>query len=234
MKFILNPVALVCLLIVMVAIAFSNLPLAAVGGLGWAMTEAWLVMKGTQQRRAELVVGEDLKPESQALLRPIRRLAKDMHEFVERSSESSTVAAMGKDVLTEADRVVTQSAVSLTVRDELKRLLRGKYEAEKEIARVQESIRTATSDDERKALEATSAARQTEIAHYAEIETVVGKIDTDLRQAEAALAELKARLSVYASQGSLAETNSDQLRESLLRVRAVTLSVDEAEELING
>lgn len=233
MKNLLNPVSLVILLIVLIAIGFANVPLVASGGVAWVMAQAWLVMKGTQQRRAELVVGEDLKPESQALLRPIRRLARDMHELVERSSDG-TVAAVGKDVLTEADRVVVQSAVSLSVRDELKRLLRGKYEAEKEIARVKDSITSAKSDDERKALEATSAARETEISHYAEIEAVISKIDTDLRQAEAALAEMKARLSLFATEGARAESSSDQLRESLLRVRAVTLSVDEAEELING
>ncbi len=233
MKAVLSPISL-AILACAVVLAFLNMPLALVLGLAWIVTSAWSLMRSTQHRHEDLVIGENLRPESQLLLKPIKRLAAEMHELVESRPVDSAVAMVGKEVLSECDRVVRQCAASLTVHDDLRRLSRGRFEATKEIDRVQAAMATATSPEERAAMETTIAARQSELGHYAKIESALEKIDSDLKQAEAALAEMKARLALSASGVSQAEADSSELRESLIRVRAVTLSVDEAEQLIRG
>jgi hypothetical protein len=194
---------------------------------------AFAAMKRTQATRAQ-VPGEDLDPESRTLLRPLRKLEEEIADIVAQNKDSATVSVLGKEALDESRRVLEQASRSLVIRAELKRSLRGEYEAQKQIEDLNAKALTAATDQERESLQAAGEARKIELGHYGTIKQTIGQIDSGLRQAEAALAEMKARLAVSAGGEKVAAASEGDLRETISRMKALSLSYDEAEELLKG
>jgi hypothetical protein len=206
---------------------FILLIILAVGALAFAS------MRRAQQGR-ESVPGEELDPESRTLLRPLRKLEEEIASIVKLNQGSATVSVLGKEALDEAKRILEQATNSLQIRSELKRALRGEYDAEKQIEDLKEKGAAAATEQERESLEAAVQARNLELGHYGTIRQTIGQIESGLRQAEAALAEMKARLAVSAT-GEKVELGSEgDLRDAIGRMKALSLSYDEAEELLRG
>ena len=66
------------------------------------------------------------------------------------------------------------------------------------------------------------------------MEDVLATVEGGLVQAQAALSEIKARLSVAAAEDQVGEGAGDELREALGRVRALSKGFEEAEAFLKG
>jgi len=194
---------------------------------------AFLTVRRTQRNRPA-VEREDLDAESRTLLRPLAKLQADLAELVAQNKESATVSVVGKEALEEVGRIMEQATASLKIRSDLRRSLRGEYDAKKEIESLEAKLATATNAPERESLQSALDARQAELTHYDTIRQATAQIDGGLRQAEAALAEMKARMAGSVGTEKLQSTSGDDLRESISRMKALSLSYDEAEELLRG
>jgi hypothetical protein len=185
----------------------------------------------TRENRAESYQ-DDLNPEARTLLRPIRKLHQELAQFVS-STDRTEVKVIGTEALSESRAIVQHCANLLQLRTEIKRSLQGRYTAEKDIGELNESIQSAQTESEKQSLETALQARQKELGHYVQQEEALSSIEGQLRQAEAALAELKARLMVSAS-SSEEVSNPDELTSALSRLKSLSGSLDEAEELLRG
>ncbi|HZH99330.1 MAG TPA: hypothetical protein VEX38_10195 [Fimbriimonadaceae bacterium] len=185
----------------------------------------------TQENRQE-TYEDELSPESRTLLRPIRKLHQELAQFVS-SSDQSEIRVIGAEALHESRTIVQHCVKLLQLRSEVRRSLQGKYAAETSLSELRASLESASGESERASLQTAMEAREKEMAHYAEQEAALGNIEGQLRQAEAALSELKARLMLSASTGDEA-ANSDELSGTLARLRSLSGSLDEAEELLRG
>lgn len=191
-------------------------------------------LRSTRKLRDADAETEALRPESRTLLRPIRRLHEEIAALVDGAAKGSSVSMLGQEIVSESKRILDQAGRSLSVRDELVRAGKERYTAEKEVAELEVKLSSAATVAEHEALEGALTARRIELNHYSQIETTVTQIDGSLRQAEAALSEMKARLLVNAT-GERAAAGSDaDLRETIGRVKALSISVDEAEQMLKG
>lgn len=231
MKPFFHPVPIACLVIALLGAVTSNVPMVVLGVIAAIASVGFLAARNAQsQHPADL---ESLSAESRAKLRPVKRLSDDIEGILVANQESPTIQIIGGEAKAESERLVGQVAKSLQSRDEFQRLLRGRYDAEKEIASARSRLEFA-GESEKASLNAAIEARTLELDHYAEIEKHLTQIDVGVNQAEAALAEMKARLSLSASGERAASGSGDDLRETISRLKNLSSSYDEADQLLKG
>jgi len=204
-------------------LAVLGIFVVAIVGLGWvAITSSRIA-----QQRRNSIPGVDLNMESQSLLRPLRLLSNEIDDLVAKFKDSSTVQLMGTEAKAEARRLLEQATKSLEHRTELRKALRGKYEASVALERLRASGGTE--------LAGAISAREAELAHYDEVEASILQIENRLKLAEANLSELKTRLAIGGPQERAAAMGTnEELREALSRMKSLNESYDEVESLGQG
>ena len=185
-------------------------------------------MRATQNRVVD--VTDDLSPESRILIRPLKRIYEQMQEAAEGKGEMIS-PYLAQEALAESKRLLDQSAAALTLRDRLVREGRGKYEATKSLADLELRLASSTSDEERASLQSALDARRQEVGHYDSLQPGIARIESSVKQAEAAMSEMRARMASASSSG-LAEQGSDPLREAVGRMQALSSSLSEAQEML--
>jgi hypothetical protein len=173
---------------------------------------------------------QDLSPTSRTMLRPIRVLKQELEDLVA-GTKSETVRVLGLEALEDARHLYGQAVSMLRNRDTLTKNLFNHSTTEAEVSRLEKSLKTAQGDDAT-ALSTTLEARRTEIEHYHRMQEQVGRIDADLKVAEATLSELKTRLTLSDGTADRAEERSSELKDSMQRLRALSVSFDEADDLL--
>ncbi len=226
-----RPLPLALLIAGIALIGFGLTALGVISLIGWISALAVGSLRKTAEMRAE-EVGEDLDTESRTLFAPIKRLVAEIEETVSRHGESAVVKTVGGEAAAEAKRIRDQMVHALTLRGELKRVLRDRGSAELETRQMEERLPTAGAE-ERASLQSALTARRTELEHFVTVEAAIHEIDGGVQQAKAALSEMKSRLAISASEERAAtDTTGENLRESLSNLRALALSFDEAEEVL--
>ena len=173
---------------------------------------------------------EDLSPESRILIKPLRTMYNQVLEASEKQPADGS-SFMAQEATAESKRLLEQSAAALKTRDQMAKDKRGEYEAEKSIADIQNRLAASSSEDEKTSLQSALAARQEELKHYVVLQQAISKIESSVKQAEAAMAEMRARM-VSSNSAGLAEQGSDPLRDAVGRMRALSASMVEAQELL--
>ncbi len=231
-QFLLHPIPIACLIIAIAGALFGSVAAVAVGLIGAVGSVGLLAGRTAQERRSEYSVDE-LSPDARMLLKPLRKIADDISEIVATHKDSPTVQVVGQEALTESERLIDQVRKSLAARDQLKKSMRGRAEAEKEIGEARMRLEFAD-ETEKASLQAAIDARTMEVEHYKEIEPVLKRVEVSVNQAEAVLAEMKARLSVSATSGLVQEQGSDDLRETIGRLKSLSSGYDEVDQLMRG
>lgn len=206
--------------------------LAALGLVAAVAIVAFASMRGAQAALGDPIL-EDLHPSDQARLSPLRRHRNAIRDLVEAKRSEPAIAVVGAEALGEADHILVQAVKMLQLRRELLRSVAGRTEAGNDLADLDRSIAEAASEAEREALRSAQEARRLELAHYDRAEEAKERIETSLRQAEAALGELKARLTTAAA-GSSDVGETDDLRATVGRLKTLGTSLDEAEAWLKG
>lgn len=187
------------------------------------------VMAGASRRSQDPT--ELMDADSRSLFNPIRRLVADI-EAVAAKKDSMVARVMGAESVEEARRIREQCAKALIARTELRKASRDKSVAELDYAELSRKAEAAATESERQALLSAKAARELEIQHYQTATEAIGRIDSAIRQTEAALGEMKARLAVAASNEKATTSGADDLRDTIGRLKALSVSYDEAENLL--
>jgi hypothetical protein len=225
-RVILNPLVLGLAAVAAAAAAFGRFPIAALAlvcAVGVAVIGA---MKAAQAGRAEDEF-EDLPNEDRARLAPLRKLRREIRAIVEGRKDDVSIAVVGAEADAEAGHILTQCARMVQLRRELRKNLSGS-DSEQEIATLEQELSESQSDAERAALQAAISARRTEADHYRKASDALERIDASLRQAEASLSEMKARLATSLADAD--ESPRTELLDTIGRMRALGTSLDEAEE----
>ena len=175
---------------------------------------------------------DELSAESRILVRPLKKIYEEMERAAEGKSESIS-PYIAQEALAESDHLLKQSIAALLLRDRLVRESRGQYDANKSIDDLQSRMSSATNDDEKTSLQSALDARQQEIGHYDQLKQGITKIESSVKQAEAAMAEMRARLVSSASQGVAAQ-GSDPLREAVGRMQSLSASLTEAQQMLDS
>ncbi len=206
-------------------------PFAALCAVAAVAMVAIVSMKAAGTRREE--TGSDLHPSDYARLAPLRKHRNAIQELVEAKKNDTSIAIIGAEALAEADHILQQAAKLVQMRRELLRAAGGRTEAQSDLTNLDREIGQAQTEEERSALEAAKAARELEVSHYDRAEGTRERVESSLRQAEAAMAEMKARLTTAAA-GADNPAETDELRETVGRLKSLGTSFDEAEAWLKG
>lgn len=232
MNQVMKPGPLAAVIAAVVLGVIGQYALAGLALIAWVGILAFGAMKQTSTTRATDPT-EEMDADSRALFVPIRRLSNEIEALVEKNGDTALMRTVGTEARDEARRIREQIAHALKIRGELKRALRGRSTAAQEAGDLEAKATEALSDVEREALTSAAEARRLELSHYGTVEQALARIDGGVRQAEAALSEIRARLAVAASGEKAAQADqSDDLRETVSRLKALSLSVDEAEQML--
>ncbi|MEA2551869.1 MAG: hypothetical protein QOJ65_45 [Fimbriimonadaceae bacterium] len=217
------------LIIAIMGVAINQVPLVILGVIFGLLAVAIAAMQRTQgERQAD--PAEELSPESRILLRPLKKLLEEMEKAASGKSENVS-QYLAEEALQESRVLLRQSAAALQLRDRLIKESRGGYGAQKSADELQARLTSSTNEDERTSLQGALEARKQEIGHYETVEEGIKKIESSVKQAEAAMAEMRARM-ISGSSAGLAEQGSDPLREAVGRMKALSSSLSEAQEML--
>jgi hypothetical protein len=197
-------------------------------GLGLAGLAALAVFR---TREAPLPAMEELGAEGRWSLRPLREAAESFRRLARSHGDDPGIAMIAAEAAAEAELALERAAKLLALRQRLKRALKGQGESETAVGRLERQMDGA-GPAERAALERALESRRSELAHFQRARAVIAEIDGKLRQAEAELSGLKARLlagSVAAQAQGLDDT---EFQDTVARLRALGRSFDEVQELV--
>lgn len=167
--------------------------------------------------------------ESRWLLRPIKRLRNDLGEIAATSKDNPGVSVIAQEAVAEADEIYKRSIVLATAREHIRKSLKGRGEAETNLSKLQRQYAQASGTGESEALESAINARQREIATYDMATSKAQEIESKLKEAEAALSELKSRLAVGALSSGTLDTGQDELNDMIQRLKVLGSSFEEAQ-----
>ncbi|HWA82946.1 MAG TPA: hypothetical protein VG820_05915 [Fimbriimonadaceae bacterium] len=227
MKSLLHPVPVACFLIAVAGAIFRNLPMAVLGLLcGGASMGLLSARKGLPGAAS---TADALGPEARSLLHPVEKLTGDIGRIRDENGSSQAVQVLGGETLQEANEFLSKAGQALMARERGKRLLRERDAVEKELSTARMRLEFA-SERERRSLEETIRARTADAERLAEIGRGMKAVEIGLSEAEAALAEVKARLAAMAVGERLADSPREGLRETIGRLRSIASTFPAAEE----
>lgn len=178
-------------------------------------------------------VAESMDADSRSLYSPIRRLADEIEALGSRK-DTATIRIIGAEAAQEARRIREQCARALIARSELKKAGRGKSMALGEIEDLDRQVAEAASDEEKQAYRNAQEAYQRQITHFSKAEEALARIDVSVKAAEAVLAEMKTRLAVASSSEKAELAGDEDLRETIGRMKTLSVSYDEAEQTLRS
>jgi len=212
-------------------LAVRNPLIFAAGLIGAGFTLVKMTMERVRLERLESGL-DVLAPPDRAQLAPIRRLRQEIEALVDGHKRSASIAVIGPEAVHEAKQVHEQCVRLLSLRREMRRALADSGAVAGEITSLERRLADSKSEGERTALQSALDARRLEATHFVKMEDVLATVEGDLVQAQAALSEIKARLSVAAAEERVGEAAGEDLREALGRVRALSKGFEEAEAFL--
>lgn len=230
MRWLLNPVGLMFLVVAGIG-AFINRPEAVALGVG-----GYLIMLAATAMRASAQVrnsqpADMVSNENRSRILPLARLAREVSEIANKYASNPVVKVIGPQAKSDAERIVEQSVRLLNLRDDLRNALTRQEQLERSMEELRSGIEE-TDGPQREMLAAAISAREQELKQIERAKEGLSTVDAHLAQAEAALSELRTRLQLAAS-GS-AEIDTDNMRETIVNLEAISASIDEAEAIMRG
>jgi len=208
-----------------------NLPLGLLIGVAGIAVIAYGAMKRDGPPASDSA-GDEFNPKYRVYLAPLRKLHADIEALVEEHKDSTTIRVIGTEALEESGAVLQQAVKLVVSAEDIRHAMQGKTAAESDILDLQNRVLTAASDEERDTLQRSIDARKLEVERYSALDRRLSEIQAHLRQAEAALAEVKSRLVLVASSPEPVEGDDQELRDRLGRLHALSDSLGESDALL--
>lgn len=199
-------------------------------GLGVAVVGVVSLVSGGFRRGGEAVHDQlDRVPnEERSRLIPIRKLAREIEELLTSQKGNAIVRALGPEAREDTQRIVAQAVEMVNLRARLQKAAYLIPQVEKAIQEAESAI--AAQPDQSAVLQSALIARKLELGHLQRAESGIQTVDAHLTEAAAALSELKSRLMMAAA--GKAELGQESMRETLSRMRSLSATFDEAENVL--
>jgi len=196
--------------------------------LGIAFVATTGVLSRANKKGQTPLSADGLSVDSIALFKPVQRIAREIEEVV--TSDGSLAAVRGM-AQAEVRRIEEQVLKALNNRDHLRSSVRDQGSAEADLERLEKLLQGELSESERSSYESALAARKTELHHYQKARRAMASIEDSVREAQAALSELKAKLTAAKLEPATGAADTD-LRETLGQLQSFSVTVDEVKNLL--
>jgi len=182
-------------------------------------------------RKRQLDVSENLSVHALGMLQPIRRTAREIVALVS-DGDNPNMRAISGTATQEVGRIESQVAQALLSHDELRRTLNARVDAKVDLKRLEAQIAADPLSELAGSIQSAILARKSELSQYEIGQKALEEIESGVSRAQATLSELKAKL-LSVKMGASSADAGTTLRESVERLNAFSVSVDEANEFLN-
>ena len=230
MNILTRPLPLALAAVAALGLVFGQLEIAVLGAVGWVASLAYYSMRAAAAKRHD----SEISAEGRRMLRPIKSLREEIAGYVSSFSDRPEISVIGGEALREADALIAHTERLVDVHDDLMKARKGRAAAERELARLRKRTKSLVSESESQSLRSAVEARETEIERYKTVDAALRRLVSNLQEAEAALSEIKARLASGAVGAQTDSLETDDLAGMVSRLRTLSTSFDEAEEMMEG
>jgi len=135
-----------------------------------------------------------LDANSRMRLKPIEKLHDEILRLLRENSSNPILSALELDVRSDVEAVFKRSIEIVRARRKLLKLMASLPSARNAIKELEAKIRSASNEEERRALENSLQHRQEELQNHERMEEEKKRLEAELDEAESALAELRSRM----------------------------------------
>jgi hypothetical protein len=214
--------------------AFTNLfPAigAGIGALGlWAMM---LTLKEKPASRPEIPTSADVSTPSRMRVKPIVKLREEIVSMLESHRANPVISAMAFDTQVEIDSIVLRAVEILEAKRRIQKLAAQVFPSRAAVKALEDKLGWATGaakDSVDQALQT----RRSELEILEDLEAEGHRLDANLDEAEAALAELRSRLLkvVASSSEQAAAEEMEPLSGMTERLHRISSTMEESVEMV--
>ena len=177
---------------------------------------------------------ESVDQTTRSRLRPIIRLREEIFAILDDSHDDFIISAMDMDVRTEVNSAMTHSIETAKQKRQTQKLMNTLYASQLAVDELREKLKNATDDDIKQSAQTALNSRLSEKKNYDDLEAATKKMDANLDQTEAMLAELRSK--IVMAKASNTESNEDsqkqQLEDMTTRLRTLTKTMEESTEIL--
>lgn len=208
--------------------AAGILALIASGGL---LLYSFAKAKGTGPT---VPTSNDVSTPSKMRVKPIVKLREQVLSLIEANKSNPVVSAMAFDTQSEVDSIVLRAMDILDAKRRLQKLSASVYPSRAAVETLENKVLRSTDDTAKVSIEQALNTRREELRILEELEAEAHRLDANLDEAEAALAELRTQLLkvVAASPERQAVEEIDPLSGMTDRLRRISTTMEESVEMV--
>jgi DNA repair exonuclease SbcCD ATPase subunit len=167
-------------------------------------------------------------------VKPIVKLREQVVNLIETNKSNPVVSAMAFDTLSEVDSIVMRAMDILDAKRRLQRLSAAVYPSRAAVETLENKVLRSTDSTAKMSIEQALNTRREELRILEELEAEAHRLDANLDEAEAALAELRTQLLkvVAASPKQQAMEEMDPLSGMTDRLRRISTTMEESVEMV--
>ncbi|MCW5935730.1 MAG: hypothetical protein KIT11_00290 [Fimbriimonadaceae bacterium] len=224
----LRPVPVIAGGLALFGLATARMELVLIGGVVWVVNAFFAAMRA---QRAEGADQAELGAEALSMVRPIREARDSLRKTAAEARNQPEVSVIAGEAAEEADLIYAEAAKVALARQKLKQAIRGRGAAATAVSRLERQIADSANPEEREALDRALASRRVELGHLDEAQRKIDVLASKLREAEAALSEIRAMVTRAVVQSDVDSASQDEMTGMLQRLKTLGKSFEEASEL---
>ena len=184
--------------------------------------------------RPSVPTSNDVSTPSKMRVKPIVKLREQVVNLIETNKSNPVVSAMTFDTLSEVDSIVMRAMDILDAKRRLQRLSAAVYPSRAAVETLENKVLRSTDSTAKTSIEQALNTRREELRILEELEAEAHRLDANLDEAEAALAELRTQLLkvVAASPEQQAAEEMDPLSGMTDRLRRISTTMEESVEMV--
>jgi len=190
--------------------------------------------KGGAANPPSVPTANEVSTPSKMRVKPIVKLREQVVALIEANKSNPVVAAMSFDTQNEVDAIVLRAMELLEAKRKLQRLSASVYPSRSAVETLENKVLRSTDASAKVSLEQALNTRREELRILEDIEAETHRLDANLDEAEAALAELRTQLLkvVAASPEQQASEEMDPLSGMTDRLRRISTTMEESVEMV--
>jgi hypothetical protein len=217
------------------ALLLGNVIVAAVSGAAAAAFGILaLARRAPAPSYRPVPTSADVSTPSKMRVKPIVKLREEVMGMIDSHRTNPVVSAMAFDTRNEVDSIVLRSLDILEAKRSLQRLTSTVFPSRAAVGALEDKLRRSTDAAARTSVEQALNTRREELRILEELEAEMSRLDANLDEAEAALAELRTQILkvVAANPERQAKEELDPLSGMTERLRTISSTMEESVEMV--
>ncbi len=226
MKLFFGPAQIIAILFTIAGLVVRQPAITAFGIVCWIGAVAVTSMRDTSLRHSGLD-----SQQGRFLLQPIQKLHNEISRLVADNKQNSTVSVIGQDALVESTELLRKASAFAALLHESRSAPNALATAERELEGLNKRLSDSSDESQKESLALAVQAREGEVEHYRKLIRTIDGAKQRLKDAEVALAAIKAQLAASVVGGSADGLDEEDLGGMVGRLKSLSSSIEEVDEM---